>query len=80
MDTNYDLAKYSQVNVYSVSFNADNSLLFTGSFTSSTVDFNPYSGIDTINNSATNTYDVFVSRFEWANIVHYQLIHLIKMQ
>ncbi|MFC4738568.1 T9SS type A sorting domain-containing protein [Flavobacterium ponti] len=49
-------------------FNADNSLLFSGSFISSTVDFNPYSGIDTINNSATNTYDVFVSRFEWANI------------
>lgn len=51
-----------------VVFNADNSLLFSGAFTSSTVDFNPFSGIDTINNIGINTYDAFVSHFSWENI------------
>ncbi len=49
-------------------FNADNSVLFSGSFNSSTVDFNPFSGIDNITNNGSNSYDVFMSRFTWQNI------------
>lgn len=49
-------------------FNPDNSILFSGSFNSSAVDFNPFAGIDTINNNGANTYDVYASRFSWPNI------------
>jgi len=49
-------------------FNADNSLLFSGSFNSPSVDFNPFTGVDVISNSGSNSYDNFVSRFSWPNI------------
>ncbi len=57
-------------------FNTNNALLFLGTFNSSWVDFNPYSGLD--NHPSSGSVDVFVSKFEWATIPYLSATETIK--
>jgi hypothetical protein len=49
-------------------FNNSNAIVSSGSFTSSSVDFDPFAGVDVRNNTGSSTYDVYVSRYSWPNI------------
>lgn len=51
-----------------VIFNSNNAMIFTGVFSSSWLDFNPYIGIDS--QSSSGNEDVFVSKFEWPTIAY----------